>query len=504
MGSSDTNLYPGVSIKATRNEEDAKELTPADGATRNDLAEKAAGVTSISQQKSSGKDDDHPPVKDPPGPPAESTLSLPTSSSLPAPTNGAGREEDVGVLSGKDVAPTTSLPEDPRPAEVFVTPPHQTAVAIEKEQPPYHEVQVAERSTPSLATSSEPPAAPTALTSSLPEPPELPPATSVPSLPTTNDRTTTASDDHRVGRTLVGAPTNDRTTTASDEQPPPKIGLLPYHETQPLPRNASQTRHCLVACLNNLFGFSKFTKQDLNDTAEALKNYGGNSTRTLFGGNFDADVVLSCLETCGVRAEYWLGQEILRAEAPAGAGKDEFIGLLITHPPDYSCQTQLIGGRHWATIRLVGNDWWLLDSLASKPEPLEGPSIVTPARQPAPQGPALVRELLGSENRFGSAEGDEDDGTRSSLVGGVRGKCFTGAGGVIPLCWPGVYARPRVEVNSVDSFLKGKIESGSAHVFLCWRGSPPLGTNSFEGGRRAEVAPRLCPFWMPPLFERIQ
>ena len=309
---------------------------------------------------------------------------------------------------------------------------HETQPALSRHNvPPYHEAQPAPP--PAGANKNAPPYHET-----------LPPPSVLPQTEPEH-----ALSEHALSPGPVGTPLSERALSPR---------AAPYHETQP-----ALSRLCLVPCLNMLLGEQRFTKQDLDllcEELQALENTATGATpvvfnqhRSVFGGNYDVDVMLTAAKSVGVEVDWFdsrLGVEglleVMGSSYTRSPGR-RFVGLVLNHK---SAQwwSRFLGGRHWVVVRrhpislegeteedseLAGGPeiqlnkrasrWYLLDSLAGGPE-----------------------ELV-----FLSPPKAEGEAPASADVGASAGE-------------------------GLRSFLAEKLNAG-AQIFLCWR---PIHTQGFR------------------------
>ncbi|CAD5215698.1 unnamed protein product [Bursaphelenchus okinawaensis] len=129
-----------------------------------------------------------------------------------------------------------------------------------------------------------------------------------------------------------------------------------YHERQ-------KRQFCLLHALNNLFQCEEFKKEELDGICEEFDDrVWFNPHRSFMGlGNYDVNILLKCLETRGLEG-VWFD----RRKSAVDINCDNVIGFVFNIPSD-SFLNLIVRGRHWFSVKKIGNFFYNLDS--KQPEP---------------------------------------------------------------------------------------------------------------------------------------
>ncbi|CAD5221644.1 unnamed protein product [Bursaphelenchus xylophilus] len=129
-----------------------------------------------------------------------------------------------------------------------------------------------------------------------------------------------------------------------------------YHEQQ-------RKQLCLLHALNNFFQREEFKKEELDRFCEEFdERTWFNPHRSIIGlGNYDVNVLLKCLESRGLEG-VWFD----RRKSAASINCDNVIGFVFNIPSD-SFLSSIINGRHWFSVKKIGNIFYNLNSKLPEP-----------------------------------------------------------------------------------------------------------------------------------------
>lgn len=147
-----------------------------------------------------------------------------------------------------------------------------------------------------------------------------------------------------------------------------------YHERQRL-------QFCLLHSLNNLFQEKDaFTRVDLNAIAERLGLDDPNKGtwtplsaifkphHNVITGNYDINVLIAALEEKGKRV-VWHDRRNGASTIDLEGAENTLMGIVLNVP--VKKYGGLWRGRHWVTLRKIGDVWYNLDSDFSTPYPFK-------------------------------------------------------------------------------------------------------------------------------------
>ncbi|GMH44850.1 hypothetical protein BSKO_12802 [Bryopsis sp. KO-2023] len=129
-----------------------------------------------------------------------------------------------------------------------------------------------------------------------------------------------------------------------------------YHEKQRL-------MFCLEHCINNLFQSQVVTSWKLDEYAEQLtptRFFLYNPHRTPFLGNYDVNVLELALGDLGKSLSWCDCRDPTLPNLDLN--DDGLFGLIINKPSTNWIARNVLGGRHWFSLKKINSTWYDLDS----------------------------------------------------------------------------------------------------------------------------------------------
>lgn len=110
-----------------------------------------------------------------------------------------------------------------------------------------------------------------------------------------------------------------------------------------------------------MLGYEAYDKEGMNNICYDLSEDLVNPHKHIFGGEYDANVLINALQNKGARVE-WHDRR-LPVSIDFELKKGEFIGFLVNSGGTRSIFSVLFktSGRHWFVVKKLGEKYYLLD-----------------------------------------------------------------------------------------------------------------------------------------------